>query len=152
MGFWDGSGISLNICKESAPLCRQITPHQSVFAAWCSSWLPSQQFQSTEGTYRAMQEKVEHIYFARIVVQSYFFLSIHVDLLCCFNLLRKLPEHLFVVFMSPIFCQLTVQTKRFLLNTPWRNNITKNISDHENCKVIAKNISFLWRFTDVGVF
>jgi len=34
MGFWDGSGISWTICKQSAPCSRQITtptPHHSVF-------------------------------------------------------------------------------------------------------------------------
>jgi len=32
MGFWDGSGISWTICKQSAPRSRQITtptPHHS---------------------------------------------------------------------------------------------------------------------------
>ena len=33
IGFWDGSGISWTICKQSAPCSRQIitTPHHSVF-------------------------------------------------------------------------------------------------------------------------
>ena len=34
MGFWDGSGISWTICKQSAPRSRQITtptPHHSIF-------------------------------------------------------------------------------------------------------------------------
>jgi len=43
MGFWDGSGISWTICKQSAPRSRQITtptPHHSIFTGRCSS-LPS---------------------------------------------------------------------------------------------------------------
>ena len=44
MGFWDGSCISLTICKQSAPRSRQITaptPHHLVLQAGCSSWLPT---------------------------------------------------------------------------------------------------------------
>jgi len=53
MRFWDGSGISWTICKQSAPRCRQITtptPHHSVFFADRMLFLtPNQQCQSTEG-------------------------------------------------------------------------------------------------------
>ena len=37
MGFWDGSGISWTICKQSAPRSRHITtpaPHHSIFTGW----------------------------------------------------------------------------------------------------------------------
>jgi len=42
MGFWDSSGISWTMCKQSAPLCRQVTtpaPHN--LQAGCSSWCPA---------------------------------------------------------------------------------------------------------------
>ena len=44
MGFWDGSGISWTMCKQSAPHSRQITtptPHHSFLQAACSSWRPT---------------------------------------------------------------------------------------------------------------
>jgi len=51
-GFWDGSGISWTICKQSAPRSRQITtptPHHSIFTGWMLFLTPNQQRQSTEG-------------------------------------------------------------------------------------------------------
>jgi len=54
-GFWDGSGISWTICKQSAPCSRQtITPtshhsHHSIFTGWMLFLMPKQQCQSTEG-------------------------------------------------------------------------------------------------------
>jgi len=50
-GFWDGSGISWTMCKQSAPRSRQITAptaHHSIFTGRMLS--PNQQCQSTEGT------------------------------------------------------------------------------------------------------
>ena len=52
MGFWDGSGISWTMCKQSAPCSRQITtptPHQSIFTGRLLFLKPNQQHQSTEG-------------------------------------------------------------------------------------------------------
>ena len=49
MGFWDGSGISQTICKQSAPHSRQITiptPHHSIFTGWMLFLMPNQQYQS----------------------------------------------------------------------------------------------------------
>jgi len=46
------SGISLTICKQSAPCSRQITtpiPHHSVFTGRMLFLMPKQQCQSTEG-------------------------------------------------------------------------------------------------------
>ena len=53
-GFWDGSGISWTIFKQSAPRSRQITtptPHQSMFTGRMLFLAPNQQCQSTEGNY-----------------------------------------------------------------------------------------------------
>jgi len=53
MGFWDGSGISWTICKQSAPRSRQITTptsHHSTFAGRMLFLMPNQQCQSTEGS------------------------------------------------------------------------------------------------------
>jgi len=53
MGFWDGSGISWTICKQSAPRSRQITTptrHNSIFTGWMLFLTPNQQHQSYEGT------------------------------------------------------------------------------------------------------
>jgi len=53
MGFWDGSGIRWTICKQSAPLSRQITtptPHHSIFTGWMLFLMPNQWDQSTECT------------------------------------------------------------------------------------------------------
>jgi len=50
MWFWDGSGISWTICKQSASRSRQITspaPHRSIFTGWMLFLMPSQQYQST---------------------------------------------------------------------------------------------------------
>jgi len=36
-GFWDGSGISWTICRQSTPCSRQMTtqtPHHSIFTGW----------------------------------------------------------------------------------------------------------------------
>ena len=52
MGFWDGSGISWTICKQSAPRFRQTTtptPHHSIFTGRMLFLAPNQQCQSTEG-------------------------------------------------------------------------------------------------------
>jgi len=52
VGFWDGSGISWTICKQSAPCCRLITtptPHHSIFAGRMLFLAPNQQRQNTEG-------------------------------------------------------------------------------------------------------
>ena len=52
MRFWDGSGISWTIYKQSAPHCRQITttaPHCSIFTVRMLFPKTNQQRQSTEG-------------------------------------------------------------------------------------------------------
>ena len=52
MGFWDGSGISWTICKQSAPRSRQITtltPHHSISTGQMLFMTPNQQCQSIEG-------------------------------------------------------------------------------------------------------
>ena len=52
MGFWDGSGISWTVCKQSAPRSRQITtptPHHSILTGRMLFLTPSEQCQSTEG-------------------------------------------------------------------------------------------------------
>ena len=59
-GFWDGSGISWTICKQSAPRSRQITtptPHQSIFTGRMLFRTRSQQRQSTEGTHQCNQQR-----------------------------------------------------------------------------------------------
>jgi len=51
-GFWDSSGISWTICKQSAPRSRQITtptPHQSIFTGRILFLMPNQQCQSFVG-------------------------------------------------------------------------------------------------------
>jgi len=53
IGFWDGSGISWTIRKQSAPRCRQITtptPYHSIFTGQVLFLMPNQQCQSTEGS------------------------------------------------------------------------------------------------------
>ena len=53
MGFWDGSGISWTICKQSAPRCRLITtptPHRSIFTGQMLFLMPIQWCQIIEGT------------------------------------------------------------------------------------------------------
>ena len=53
IGFWDGSGISWTICKQSAPRSRQLItsiPHHSIFTARMLFPTPNQQCQRTEGT------------------------------------------------------------------------------------------------------
>ena len=50
-GFWDGSGISWTICKQSAPRSKQITmptPHHSVFTNRMLFLMPNQQCQINE--------------------------------------------------------------------------------------------------------
>jgi len=50
--FWDGSGISWAIHKQSAPNSRQITTlttHHSIFTGRMPFLLPNQQRQGTEG-------------------------------------------------------------------------------------------------------
>jgi len=50
-GFWDGSGISWTICKQSAPHSRQITtptPHHSIFTVRMLFLTPSQQCQTQQ--------------------------------------------------------------------------------------------------------
>ena len=45
MGFWDGSGISWTICKQSAPRSRKITtttPHHSIFTDQMLFLMPNQ--------------------------------------------------------------------------------------------------------------
>jgi len=52
MVFWDGSGISWTICKQSAPRCGQITtttPHHPIFTGRMMFLTPNQQRQSTAG-------------------------------------------------------------------------------------------------------
>jgi len=52
MGFWNGSGISWTMCKQSAPYCSQITtptPHHSIFTGWMLFLTPNQQCQSLVG-------------------------------------------------------------------------------------------------------
>ena len=52
-GFWDGSGISWTICKQSAPRSRQTTtptPHQSIFTGRMLFLTPKQQCQTTTAT------------------------------------------------------------------------------------------------------
>jgi len=54
MGFGDGCGISWTICKQSAPLSRQITtptPHHSIFTGRVLFLTPNQQRQSTDGKF-----------------------------------------------------------------------------------------------------
>jgi len=46
--FWDGSGISWTICKQSAPRSRQRHPHQDLITP-VLFLTPNQQCQSTEG-------------------------------------------------------------------------------------------------------
>ena len=51
MGFWDSSGISWTICKQSAPRSRQITtptPHRSIFTGRMLFLTPNEQCKSTE--------------------------------------------------------------------------------------------------------
>jgi len=53
VGFWDGSGISWTICKQSASRSRQITtptPHHSIFTGQMLFLTPNQQCQSTKGS------------------------------------------------------------------------------------------------------
>jgi len=60
MGFWDGSGISWTICKQSAPHSRQITTptsHHPTFTIRMLFMTPNQQCQSTEGTYTIPNSK-----------------------------------------------------------------------------------------------
>ena len=44
IGFWDGSGISWTICKQSAP--RSNTHHSVFLQAGCSSWCPTNSFKA----------------------------------------------------------------------------------------------------------
>ena len=69
MGYWDGSGISWNICKQSkqsAPHSRQITtptPHHSIFTGQMLFLMPNQQRQSTEdNSSRLMKTNYMHNY------------------------------------------------------------------------------------------
>ena len=51
IGFWNGSGISWTICKQSAPSSRQITtptPHQRIFTGQML-FLTTNRAKSTEG-------------------------------------------------------------------------------------------------------
>ena len=53
MGFWDGSGISWTIFKQSAPRSKQTTaptPHHTIFTRRMLFPMPIQQCQSTEGS------------------------------------------------------------------------------------------------------
>ena len=49
IGFWDGSGISWTICKQSAP--RSNTSSLNFFTGRMLFLMPNQQCQSTEGTH-----------------------------------------------------------------------------------------------------
>jgi len=62
MGFWDGSGISWTICKQSAACSTQITtptPHHSIFTDRLLFLMPVQQCQSTEGTNNAVSKDMQ---------------------------------------------------------------------------------------------
>jgi len=59
IGFWDGSGISWTICKQSAPRSRQITtatPHHSIFTGRMLFLTPNQQCQSSEGNWQSRRK------------------------------------------------------------------------------------------------
>ena len=61
-GFWESSGISWTICKQSAPRSRQITtttPHHSIFTGRMLFLTPKQQHQSTEGNLRYIWTELE---------------------------------------------------------------------------------------------
>jgi len=66
MGFWDGSGISGTICKQSAPRSRLIitpAPHHSIFTVFTGQMrflTPNQQRQNTEGN-KAVEQRRQSI-------------------------------------------------------------------------------------------
>jgi len=74
MGFWDGSGISWTICKQSAPRSRQTTtqtPHRSIFTGQVLFLTPNQQHQSTEGTsINQSRHKYRHGWWSRLLVPA----------------------------------------------------------------------------------
>jgi len=58
--FWDGSGISWTVCKQSAPRSRQITTstrHHSIFTGRMLFLTPNQQHQSTEDAKKTKNKK-----------------------------------------------------------------------------------------------
>jgi len=62
MGFWDCSGISWAICKQSAPCFRQITtptPHHSILLAGRSSWRPNNSVRALKD--KSTKEKKSYI-------------------------------------------------------------------------------------------
>jgi len=82
MGFWDGSGISWTICKQSVPRFRQTTtptPHHSMFTDWMLFLTPNQQCQSTEGI---MEAAITAEYFVHMC-EFVFMLILVLQLLNC---------------------------------------------------------------------
>jgi len=67
MGFWDGSGISWTICKQSAPRSRQITTptRHSIFAGGMLFVTLNQEHQDNEGT-RYIAQTYISCYIAKI--------------------------------------------------------------------------------------
>jgi len=64
MRFWDSSGISWTICKQSAPLAKQITtptPRHSIFTDRMLFLTPKQQCQSTEGSSHSESKSFLHL-------------------------------------------------------------------------------------------
>jgi len=103
MGFWDGSGISWTVCKQSAPRSRQITtptPHHSILTGRMLFLTPSEQCQSTEGItvelhWRLLCWQLSCSY------QYAYKLIICTDLLCSYETL------LCGIFIGSIFVTLT---------------------------------------------
>jgi len=80
MGFWDGSGISWTICKQSAPRCRQLTtstPHLSMFYRLLA--LPDAQPTVSEHWRQIIEPAIiEHcrFYFFSFSFSSFYFLAL----------------------------------------------------------------------------
>ena len=80
MGFWDGSGISWTICKQSAPHSRQITiptPHHSIFTGRMLILTPNQQCLAAVRTNAVSEKQTQQLPSTDACLQSAALYSVH---------------------------------------------------------------------------
>ena len=80
MGFWDGSGISWTICKQSAPQSRQITiptPHHSIFTGRMLILTPNQQCLAAVRTNAVSEKQTQQLPSTDACLQSAALYSVH---------------------------------------------------------------------------
>ena len=122
--FWDGSGISWTICKQSAPHTRQIstsTPHHSIFTGQMLFLMPNQQCQRTKDN--DATKEIKQITHYKLHVPSWIQKDVHSHtyprLFNCNGVIDR------VKFLGPTHTRLD--------NGPWfRDNMGEPVPEREN--------------------